>query len=895
MEKRSGRHDSAMQDPRPDTPKPGNPGPDDYATGVAHLLDRKIGLSRLALFWERLWPLVLPPAALIGGFVALGLFGLWQDVPPILHLCALVLASLAIALSLIPFAKLRWPTRVEGLSRLDAQSGLSHRPAQGFDDRLSGNPDDVQKAVWQAHRNRLHDQVRATPVTAPHPRLWERDPYALRAMVILGLVVGFAYSGPDWWERISSTVTPGAIAQSQPARLDGWVTPPEYTAKPPIFIADGDRTLAEIEPPEAAIAVPENSVLTLRLHNGAEVALDLAMVDGTDIAFDAPQTETTDNAAKRQKNQEDARPGTPVTRDFRHEFKTDSRLTLTANGRVSKWQFQLVRDHPPIISLPENTGLTGDEALKVVYAVKDDYGVVGAKAAFRVIESDDPPQLGEDVPSDADRKRLRLEVAAPDFDLLLPGNRVRDVTRTAYKDLTAHPWAGLDVEMVLHATDEAGQTGKSQPRRLVLPQRQFREPLARAVIEQRRNLVAMSWRRDRVAKALDALTLAPERFIKDTGVFLGLRTAHYRASDISNNAELSEVVDLLWDVALHIEDGDLSLAERELRAAQDALERALAEGAPPEEIDRLVAEMREALNRFMAAMREDAIREAARQPQQPLDPNQQAVQSQDIDKMMDMIEQLSKSGANEAAQKLLEQLRNLLENLDGARATAQMSPEQNQMSDTLDELSRMLAEQQKLMDETFRQNGSDGLRGQQGQQSQQGKGHSQQGQSGQGQSGQGRSLTERQEALRQQLQQLMDRMANGGLEVPGSLPRAGDDMGTAQNRLSDGAPGEALGPQGTAVDRLREGARAMAQQLMDGLAQQQGQNQKGQTRANGRTDPLGRPQRMTGPDFGLSVEIPDEIDAETARELREELQRRLGDRTRRLLERDYLERLLRRF
>ena len=57
----------------------------------------------------------------------------------------------------------------------------------------------------------------------------------------------------------------------------------------------------------------------------------------------------------------------------------------------------------------------------------------------------------------------------------------------------------------------------------------------------------------------------------------------------------------------------------------------------------------------------------------------------------------------------------------------------------------------------------------------------------------------------------------------------------------------------------------------------------------------GRPQRTEGPDLGTSVKLPDEIDAQRAREILEELRRRLGERFRPDLELQYLERLLRRF
>lgn len=848
---------------------------------VAKLLGRKIVRARAALFWEQLWPLFPLPATLVGGFLALGLFGLWRNMPPWAHVIALALAGIAVLLCLTPLIKVRWPSRKQGLDRLDAQSGFSHRPVEGFDDALAGPADAAHEVIWRVHRQRLIDRVRATPVRSPRPKSWTRDPFAFRAIVVLLMVVSFAYAGPDWWARVLGTVTPGAVAQIEPARLDAWISPPRYTARPPIFLADGARTIREIEIPVGPISVPNGSELVLRLHGGDDVELALTRSDGTAIPLTAPDN-TADVKAKTGNGggavADDAKPGA-----FHHVLDASARLTLRNGDQLVEWQLDVVADTPPVIGFVEEMGETGDEALKVIYATSDDYGVVGVRAQFTIVPSDEPEQLGED-PGAPGNDGLELEIAAPDFDLILPGNRVRDVTRTAYKDLTAHPWAGIDVELKLRAVDEAGQAGFSENRRLIMPQRRFVDRMARAVVEQRRNLVRAPGRRDRVAKSLDALTIAPERYIEDSGVYLGLRTALYRTRNISTNEELAEVVDLLWDIALRIEDGDLSLAERDLRAAQDALERALAEGAPQDEIDRLLAELRQALERFMQAMREEALRNASRNPQQPLGPDQRMIQSQDIDKLMDMIEQLAKSGATDAAQQLLEQLRNMLENLESA--IAQMSPQQGQMSETLDELGRMIGEQQRLMDETFRQDGQDGEDGQRGQQGQQGQ---------QGRGQQGGSLAERQQALRGQLQRLMDQLAQGGLDVPGQLPRAGEEMGAAEDRLSEGQPGRALGPQGSAIDQLREGARSMAQQLVDGLAAQQGRNARGQSRPDGRTDPLGRPRQTTGPDFGLSVKIPDEIDAETARKLREELQRRIGDRTRRLLELDYLERLLRRF
>ncbi|MEQ1614624.1 MAG: DUF4175 family protein, partial [Hyphomicrobiaceae bacterium] len=97
--------------------------------------------------------------------------------------------------------------------------------------------------------------------------------------------------------------------------------------------------------------------------------------------------------------------------------------------------------------------------------------------------------------------------------------------------------------------------------------------------------------------------------------------------------------------------------------------------------------------------------------------------------------------------------------------------------------------------------------------------------------------------------------------------------------------------QGKALEQMRQGAQSMAQQMMRQMPSRFGQGPGG----DAPLDPLGRPQRSEGPDTGQSVKIPDEIEMQTAREILEELRRRLGDQARPTMELDYIERLLRRF
>ena len=137
------------------------------------------------------------------------------------------------------------------------------------------------------------------------------------------------------------------------------------------------------------------------------------------------------------------------------------------------------------------------------YSVADDYGVTGAEANFA------KPVL----PGGHPAKRSLVDPPRIPLQLPPPPDLSGEAETTA--DLSEHPWAGARVEMTLTARDEGGNEGNSDPVEITLPQKPFVKPLARALAEQRRNLVLAPEDKARVANALDALMIAPEIF--DTG------------------------------------------------------------------------------------------------------------------------------------------------------------------------------------------------------------------------------------------------------------------------------------------------------------------------------------------------------------------------------------------
>jgi hypothetical protein len=149
-------------------------------------------------------------------------------------------------------------------------------------------------------------------------------------------------------------------------------------------------------------------------------------------------------------------------------------------------------------------------------------------------------------------------------------------------------------------------------------------------------------------------------------------------------------------------------------------------------------------------------------------------------------------------------------------------------------------------------------------------------------------------------------------EVPEGLGKAEGAMRESEQALGSGQPGEAIDPENRALEALREGqqqgGQAMARQMGPGRGNQFqfGFNQGGrfgpfngprlEGLRPGNRDPFGR--QLEEGDRGTatgSVKIPDESEMARAREILDELRRRLGDLWRPEMELDYLKRLLRRF
>ncbi len=514
----------------------------------------------------------------------------------------------------------------------------------------------------------------------------------------------------------------------------------------------------------------------------------------------------------------------------------DARVRVQVGGHaIGKWNIQAVADTVPVIAFTAKPTPTEQLATKFAFKGSDDYGVATARAVLM-------PKGGHGKP---------LVV-----DLPLPDSSSKTIDQTSFVDLTSHPYAGLMVEGHLEARDAIGQKGVSAPVTFRLPARVFTDPLARALIEQRQHLATADAAGRRVVLlTLDALSIDPERFYEGKNdIYLALRNASYGVKNAKRDADIARVEDLLWQTALKLERGGLLSAAEELRKLQMMITAALASGAPQEVIDELLKRYNEAMQRYVAAM-------AANPPppdQQPMSPDTKVLGMNDVQTLMQMIQKLSQAGDRQKAAQLLAMLQSMLENMrpsQSADGSGSQSPQNKALNEKLQKFGGLMAKQRALLDKTFRQ---------------------QQGQSDPKDGGT-QGLSKQQNDLEKELQDSLKGMDGKSAQ---KLREAGKAMGEAQSALGQKDLSNAGSSQNQALDALRQGAQALADE--SGAGKQSG----------GREDPLGRSASPLG---NSGVKIPGATDLARAREILEELRRRAAQMNRPQQERDYLDRLLKAF
>ncbi len=850
-----------------------------------------VRLTRAGMFAESLWQATWPLVTVCLGVLAVLMLGLQDSVLVEVVWAATVVAALATVGALVyAFARFRIPSRADALARLDET--LPGRPIQALmDTQAIGGTDEASLAVWRAHQARMADRAAQAEAVPADLRIARRDPYALRYVAVVAFAVALIF-GSIWRVGSVSEMAPGAgEGMASGPVWEGWAESPRYTGRPTIYlndIADG------------ALDVPAGTLITLRLYGEVGALTVAETVSGR-------MGELPPASAPEQ------------------DFTVVQSGEIAVNGPGGRtWAVTIVPDEAPNVAVLGDPDASALGEMTLPFSASDDYGVEAGEARITLDLSAVDRRHGLAIEPDP---RAPITVALP---MPIAGDR-QEFEESLIEDFSEHPWANLPVTITLSVLDAAEQQAESAPRAVVLPGRRFFDPLAAAIIEQRRDLLWSRGNATRIGQILRAVAHRPEEVFRTEVDQLRLRRAINRLETLASygltEQQQEGLAQDLWDLALGIEEGDLSSALERLRRAKERLNQAMRDGASQAEIEELMRELRRATEDYMQQLSRQAELDAEQNEEngQPSDPNAMQMTQDDLQRMMDRIQELMEQGRMAEAEQALQELQEMLENMrvtQGQNGQGGQSPGEQAMEG----LAETLRDQQGLSDQAFRDlqeqfnpnaqagenQGNEGReggqgRGQQHSQGGQGQGEESDGQQGgegeqQGQGdsqGEG-SLADRQQALRDELRRQQGNLPGAGTPegeaARDALDRAGRAMDGAEDALRERDFAEAIDNQSQAMEALREGMRALGEAMQQ--EQQNGQQGQGMADSDRRAeaqDPLGRDPGSNGSigtDEGL---LQGEDVYRRARDLLDEIRRRSGEGQRPDVELEYLKRLLDRF
>lgn len=755
----------------------------------------------------------------------------------------------------------RLPTDRDADRRLEIKSWLTHRPLAVLADEPAAT-DSLGQALWRAHAERTRARIRQLRVGLPDAGMGLLDPRALRNLAFLVLLACLIVANVDAPDRIAAAFSPslptGAVAPS--TEVQAWITPPAYTQIAPLFLK-ADR---------GAISVPAGSRLVVNISGGH--GTPRLSVDGVDEAFT-----------------------TLDQHSFQAERDLNSGATIVVNrdgAPLARWTLSVVADEPPTVAWGDNPGSAIDgQRVRLPWEVSDDYGVTGLQAEIRLKDRPNAAPLVVNIP--------------------LPGASSKSAKGVSQPDLTAHPWAGLPVTAVLVAHDHPGHTAKSNVVAFNLTERHFNNPIAQALIAARKSLSVHPDDRGDALAILDGLMQQPTLFRSDIGAFLTLSAIYYDLVRERAEKAVPDAQQMMWELALHMEEGQAEESARQLeqarQAARDALERAQQQPSDEarKDLEKKLEELRQAIERHMQALMQEAMRNNSIMP---FDPNAMRMSDRDMQRMAQDAEQAVREGRMQDAQQQMADLERMLDRLRNAQVQRG-----NRKADSKRQRGKR---QQSVVQDLIGREG--GLTD-----------HSQQ--RGAAQPGAPDPAAQRdadarmQKALRRALGELMQQFTDLTGEASQGLGEADQAMRDAGTDLDKGDDRGAGKSQQKAIEALQQGNREMAQAMSkmgQGQPGEEGDDeddgsegamgmmmpdgQRGEGRGNGLMpgnpgradsgdrDPLGRYNQGTAPDTADS-QVPEGREHQRTRMIEEELRRRGADQERPPQELDYIDRLLKQF
>jgi len=795
----------------------------------------KINITRLLIIWESIAKYIYRVLLILLFFSSLILTEVFSYLNYWLHGILLVTFFVCLIVALLNLIyKMHWPTKIDCARRIEKDNNIENMPFSSLFDKPIQNEKSI---LWKEHYNRILKISLNLSVTKIKFLYFRNDPLFIRLPIIILFLFIFMAFNSDLEKKVYAALTPEKQnIEFEAGVFTGWINPPEYTGIQPALI-----------PKEAdSLMVPKGSSLSARVFGG-EGKVELGINDISEEFIEIDDK----NAAIES----------IIDQDTNLVIKQDQNIIFESKVMV-------INDQPPLVDFLEDPKSTIKGVMDINYIFSDDYDVTRLYTKIllkKPIES------------------LRIE----QINFKIPINKSDELQATGqyYYDLSEHIWAGLPVKVILVAEDYIGQKGQSREIEMMLPEKPFKNLIALSIINQRKNLSLNKEKPFEVGKVL--VEIAASNFLEEN--LLVAKDWLLESSDILlqskddsmlTNEKKSFVIDLLWKTALFVESGQLSVAENELRRAQQDLEEALSEGGDGAEIQDMINNLDNALAKYLDELEKPKEIDVP-QVSESDDPGDrggengaQSNERENLEEKLEDIAELTASGSLDEAQEQLDQMQEMSEGLDrDALGEALGEQETDSAPMAMQQISEMMQEQEALMEDSFEQS----LNAAQADQKTPGSGPVNAGQ--------------KQESLRKQLEDVMHEISESDNPLPDELGRAERSMRQAEKELQRGRPDRAQTAQGRAIEQLKKAAEKMDKMHSGNGPSQMAGDSHGNSDRDQR-DPLGRVPPGQGNSPGGDVGITMQSDNTKAKKIVKELYKKAESSRKGSIERNYVDSLL---
>lgn len=794
------------------------------------------GASWVVVLCARLWLSYWAIICLALVYLALAAIGLFAHLGMTAHWLVIALFGAVAVWYLRRHAPaFYWPKRSQIEHAMERAGGIAHRPLATLRDTINNI---AAQDLWDKHRAQAHHAVKGVKLARFEADVSARDPYDLRHVAGLFFALALVIGAQHAPARMASALTPPVpdLPVAAASAVDIWVSPPTYTQAAPVYLARAQNAGAQLT---ANPEVPEGSTLKIRI-SGQRLA-PVIRLDGKRI---------------------------DITRIDRRNYSAevalthDSTLTIRQGLRhLGRWHVGVIADEAPKLSMID-AGKGGNGLLKITWQAGDDYGLTALSARIE---------------APAEYSQLLDGETTTVVDLPLPARpeagKKLDGVFSESLDLSRHLLAGTPVMLSLSARDDAGHTTTTDAIKVTLPERTFSSTAAQRLVDVRKRLFwfGTSWlTRDLVTPTLLGVVNDPHLYRGDHTVFLAMLSAIKRLAYDRHDEAASSVRDLLWDIALRIEDGGLSEASRELQQAMAEFSSALNNpDATQQQLQELLEKVQQKMQQYMQSLASEMQQRQQQQGGTEMPPEiaDKVMKKIDLNAVMQQLRDMASGDKREQMRQMMDMLRHSMQNMD-VDAMARMQQQQQQAMQALQDLANVVRAQQELIEKT----------------SQSGEGTSQQ---------DWQEMANEQRGINEQLQKLQGKLGPLAGGMNGDLNAAGNLMGQSGDRLGEGQRENALAAQKQALQALMKAQDNAMQQLADQMQNMMllGMGSRPQGGYGEGFDPLGR-EFGNGKSVGGTIGIPNEGARRRVQDIQRELRERYNDGNRSRNERDYLERLL---